>query len=210
MSLILEALRRSEAQRRLGAPPDLYGTPSGPITLRPRQGRWIGALLIAGLGLVLLVLAVRHASRPLPPVTAPTPTIAPLVSPPARPSDHTALPAASATALARELEAPLSPPAPPVPAPPHPPLPVPSPADPAAAGAEALSLDRLDASSRALLPPLRVSMHVYDPDPARRFALVDGRRLREGEFLAPDLRLVGIGRDGLHLDWRGRRLLLPR
>lgn len=84
----------------------------------------------------------------------------------------------------------------------------PQPADPAATAA--LSLDRLDAGSRAQLPPLRVSMHVYDPDPARRFVLIDGRRLREGDLLAADLRLVAIEREGLQLDWRGRPLHLPR
>lgn len=213
MSLILEALRRSEAQRRLGAPPDLYGTLAAPTAARKGFGRWIGPMLIAFLALVLLVLAARYASRPLPPGTVPMPATAPLAPSPARPADHTILPAASATALARELEAPVSPSAPAqLSPPPHPSLPAPLPLslEPAAASTEALPLDRLDAGSRALLPPLRVSMHVYDPDPARRFALVDGRRLREGEFLAPDLRLVAIGRDGLHLDWRGRRLLLPR
>lgn len=75
---------------------------------------------------------------------------------------------------------------------------------------DALDLNRLDAASRALLPPLRVSMHVYDPDPMRRFVLIDGRRLREGEALTPELRLVAIERDGLRFDWRGRALHRPR
>lgn len=232
MSLILEALRRSEAQRRLGAPPDLHGTLAAPTAARPVLGRWIAPMLIAGLVLVVLVLALRYDQRPLPPAPAPLPAAAPLAPSAAGPPDHAALPAASASALARELDAPLSPPSPPAAAAasagpaaapvmaavPLPPLAAPQPAsqlelapqpaDPAATAA--LSLDRLDAGSRAQLPPLRVSMHVYDPDPARRFVLIDGRRLREGDLLAADLRLVAIEREGLQLDWRGRPLHLPR
>lgn len=245
MSLILEALRRSEAQRRLGAPPDLHGTLAASTAARPELGRWIAPMLIAGLVLAMLVLMLFYGQRPLPPAPAPPPAAAPLAPSAAGSPDHAALPAASAGALARELDAPLSPPSPPaaaassarpeatpvmtapVPLPPlAAPQPVPQvelapqPADPAVTAAlpldrldavtAALPLDRLDAGSRAQLPPLRVSMHVYDPDPARRFVLIDGRRLREGDLLAADLRLVAIEREGLLFDWRGRSLHLPR
>jgi general secretion pathway protein B len=60
------------------------------------------------------------------------------------------------------------------------------------------------------LPPLRVSMHVYADDPARRFAIVDGQRRREGETLQPGLTLLEIRRDGLRLGWQGRVLWIPR
>jgi len=233
MSLILEALRRSEAQRRLGAPPDLHGTLAASTAARPELGRWIAPMLIAGLVLAMLVLMLFYGQRPLPPAPAPPPAAAPLAPSAAGSPDHAALPAASAGALARELDAPLSPPSPPAAAAssarpeatpvmtapvPLPPLAAaqsvphvelaPQPADPATTAA--LTLDRLDASSRAQLPPLRVSMHVYDPDPARRFVLIDGRRLREGDLLTADLRLVAIEREGLLFDWRGRSLHLPR
>jgi general secretion pathway protein B len=60
------------------------------------------------------------------------------------------------------------------------------------------------------LPALRVSMHVYADDPARRFAIVDGQRRREGETLQPGLTLLEIRRDGLRLGWQGRVLWIPR
>ena len=215
MSLILEALRRSEAQRRRGSPPGLHSATTDVPPPRSGSHRAVLALL-AGLGLLLVLLAVHRASAPdtagtapapetpvMPtgtasPATPPRPT-APAPAPP--PAMVGALPPA-ATALARELDAGAMPA---VSAPP----PAAMPAGPAAAG-DALPLDRLDAASRAMLPPLRVSMHVYDPDPARRFVLVDGRRVREGEALAPGLHLVAIEQDGLRLDWRGRLLHLPR
>jgi len=206
MSLILEALRRSEAQRRRGSPPGLHSASTDVPPPRSGSHRAVLALL-AGLGLLLVLLAVHRASVPETPVM-PTGTASPATPPkPAAPAS--APPPAiagssppAATALARELDAGAMPA---VSAPP----PAAMPAGPAAAG-DALPLDRLDAASRAMLPPLRVSMHVYDPDPARRFVLVDGRRVREGEALAPGLHLVAIEQDGLRLDWRGRLLHLPR
>jgi general secretion pathway protein B len=206
MSLILEALRRSEAQRRRGSPPGLHSASTDVPPPRSGSHRAVLALL-AGLGLLLVLLAVHRASVPETPVM-PTGTASPATPPkPAAPAS--APPPAiagssppAATALARELDAGAMPA---VSAPP----PAAMPAGPAVAG-DALPLDRLDAASRAMLPPLRVSMHVYDPDPARRFVLVDGRRVREGETLAPGLQLVAIEQDGLRLDWRGRLLHLPR
>lgn len=63
---------------------------------------------------------------------------------------------------------------------------------------------------RGGLPPLRLSMHVFAEDAARRFAIVDGARLREGEALAEGLQVLEIRRDGLRLAWQGRVLWLPR
>ena len=60
------------------------------------------------------------------------------------------------------------------------------------------------------LPPLRVSMHVYADDPARRFAIVDGQRRREGDLLQPAMPLLEIRRDGLRIGWQGRVVWVPR
>ncbi len=71
-------------------------------------------------------------------------------------------------------------------------------------------LARLPAAEREQLPPLRLSMHVYDPDPAARFVLIDGHRLRQGESVAQDVVVDTIRTDGVVLDIRGRRFLLAR
>lgn len=73
-----------------------------------------------------------------------------------------------------------------------------------------LAVGDLAAPLRAGLPPMRLSMHVFAEDPARRFAIVDGIRLREGDTLDAGLRLREIRRDGLRLEWQGRVLWLPR
>ncbi len=64
MSYILDALRKSDAQRRLGQPPDL-NTP-GPAPARPRRGRrrlWLPLVLIA-----LVVVAVAVGGRLVTPL----------------------------------------------------------------------------------------------------------------------------------------------
>jgi general secretion pathway protein B len=56
---------------------------------------------------------------------------------------------------------------------------------------------------------MKLSMHVYDPDPARRFAIIDGQRVTEGSQLG-SATVVEIRHDGVLLDVSGRRVLLPR
>jgi general secretion pathway protein B len=53
-------------------------------------------------------------------------------------------------------------------------------------------------------------MHVYADDPARRFAIIDGQRRREGETVLPGLALLEIRRDGLRFQWQDRVLWVPR
>ena len=223
MSLILEALRRSEAERRRAAPPSLLGD-VGPA--RPaRTSAWpmaLGGLLLGGL------LAAAAAwwwgvgrGAPVaeaPPAVVTAASVAPVASaPPAYDVPIEPLPAAA-----------YAPPPSPAPI-----TPAPRPAPEAAPVAEATitapiepeavtsatadtGLGPRDGDLRwsegvgDALPPLRVSMHVYADDPARRFAIVDGQRRREGEALQPGLVLLEIRRDGLRLGWQGRVLWIPR
>ena len=56
---------------------------------------------------------------------------------------------------------------------------------------------------------MKLSMHVYNPDPALRFAIIDGQRVGEGAQLGSAI-VLEIRRDGVLLDVSGRRVLLPR
>jgi general secretion pathway protein B len=67
----------------------------------------------------------------------------------------------------------------------------------------------LDPSTRGSLPPMKLSMHVYNADPALRFAIIDGQRVGEGAQLGSAI-VLEIRRDGVLLDVGGRRVLLPR
>lgn len=72
-----------------------------------------------------------------------------------------------------------------------------------------LPITALPAAERAALPPLKVTMHAYSADPARRFIIIDGQRIVEGGRIADGIMLIHIRRDGGEIDVRGHRLLLP-
>lgn len=71
-----------------------------------------------------------------------------------------------------------------------------------------MTLGDLDAGARDALPPLRMSMHLWNENPAQRFAIIDGRRITEGDAIG-DVRVVRIERDGVLLEWQGRGIRLP-
>lgn len=236
MSLILEALRKSEAERRRGLPPDLLAelppTPAQRTRAMPAWG-W----LVLGIGLLALVAWL--ALRPRPAIapsgtTADRPPNAEAQSMPSQdqapriePGTPTALPRItpqSARSVAQPMPAEPAPAAPQVPAPqenspaspvasiePPPPVPLPAPARVPTATPEpgrVLSLGELDAGAREALPPLRMSMHLWNENPTQRFAIIDGRRITEGDAIG-DVRVVRIERDGVLLEWQGRGIRLP-
>lgn len=68
----------------------------------------------------------------------------------------------------------------------------------------------LPLATRKALPALKVTMFVYSEDRSRRFAIIDGKRVNENGVMGNDLNLIEIQRDGMVLDFRGTRFLLPR
>lgn len=80
--------------------------------------------------------------------------------------------------------------------------------DPALAGVP--SIYELTLAARRSLPALKLNMHVYNDDPTRRFAIIDGARATEGQPLGNDLNVEAIRPDGIVLSYRGERFLLPR
>lgn len=249
MSLILEALKKSEAERRLGRAPDLL-TPARAAP--PRRPAWLAGFAL-GLALALLAVAlaawwfwpapapsgaiegqeeasgriapvpegraaqeapvpIRRSPRPQRIESAP-PAVAPAPAPreeafAARERESIALPAGDSPFTLPSEAPPSAPPAAsatPAPAPEPEPEPAPEPA------LESFpTLAWFTAAERDGLPPLRLSMHVYDANPQARFALIDGHRLRQGDTVTDGLQLAEIRPDGVVLDWRGRRFLLPR
>lgn len=65
-------------------------------------------------------------------------------------------------------------------------------------------------AQREGLPPLRLSMHVYDADPAARFVLIDGRRYRQGDAISDGLVVDAIRPDGALIARGGLRFLVAR
>jgi len=249
VSLILEALRKSEAERQLGRVPGLLT----PISLAPRRRSRRQVVWVALLALVLAALAgAWWLGRNGVAVSAPN-VDAPPASNDAAPTDATPPPGATPPAAAPEVSSAAAV-APTPPATVKPILPVAGPADlpsdpdftsteresrpmpppasalqppppvaleplPAQAPIETpttpseppvILLRNVSQAERSELPPLRLSMHVYNDDPAGRFVLIDGRRRMEGDRITKDVVLLAIRRDGALLDLRGRSVLIER
>jgi general secretion pathway protein B len=58
------------------------------------------------------------------------------------------------------------------------------------------------------VPDLRLDLHVYDPDPAKRFVFINMRKLREGDSLPEGVRLDSITQTGAKLTYRGTQFTL--
>lgn len=237
MSLILEALRRSEAERQRGKAPGLF-VEQQPLSRR-RRGR-VPAPALAGAAVLLVAIgagwtwrefargeAAEVAATPPPvaatapvPTPAPAPTPAPGPGPSLAPAAVSSSPPVAATAAAPPTGTAPRADAPVVTLPDAVPEPVATvdtaavapPVIPAAPGNEPAlpGLAALPAAERASLPPLKLSMHVYSDEPARRFVIVDGQRLVEGATPAPGIVVESIRRDGAVLAVNGRRVLLGR
>ncbi|HEV8693165.1 MAG TPA: general secretion pathway protein GspB [Lysobacter sp.] len=258
MSLILEALRKSEAERRRGQAPDLLSEAT-PVALpshttMSRSWPWLLATA-AALVVVLLALfwrsrdaltpasansaiaaspavvadkdrrtpaGVAHAAAipahaavmPTRATTAPTTPsktrtapASPAIVAPATASSEAGIAPPTATAASASTARPVI--APPASTPAIAPEPAPTPTAPSfASPAAPLRLADLPSEERQQLPALKVSMHMWAPDAAQRFAIIDGNRVGEGDRVG-DATIEAISQDGVMLAWRGRRIRLP-
>lgn len=243
MSLILEALRKSEAERRRGLPPDLHAelppAPARRAHVMPVWGWLVAAAAVCALALWLLVRAppapqvvaqpqpdpapaapvandaALPARTPAPlspavpvsaipgpaPVTPGTPTVDPRTDAPTAAATQPRVPPARPAATAPEAAARPAPT--PAPVATH----VPAAAPPDDPG-RVLALGELDPGTREALPPLKLTMHLWNEDPARRAVVLDGQRLAEGDHIG-GASVVRIERDGVLLEWQGRGIRLP-
>jgi general secretion pathway protein B len=209
MSLILDALRKAEADRQRGTLPGLHeavaaGPPAGPAAAS-RGGRRLGGLLAAGAALAALLVAAGWAAWPRPdgapaaavlPSPAPAPALASL--PPA--------PAAAPPAPAPLPQVVSAPPPPPPPAPP------PAMAAAATPGPIITRVQRLAAlppELRQQLPPLVVGGSVWSEQASVRFVVLDGQVLREGDSLAPGLVVLKLAPRAATLRWRDTLVEVP-
>jgi general secretion pathway protein B len=216
MSLILDALRKAEAERRRGTVPGLHSVaataPAAPPA--PAAGRR-GVALAAGLAALVLAAGALWAALgrepapaagqpdtrppapapvpPLAPTPAPTPPLA-AAAPPPLPVVVSAPPAVPG----REPPAPLA--APPAEGARPPGAPIIT---------QVRRLAELPAEQRRELPPLVVGGSVWSDQASARFVVLDGQVLREGDAAAPGLVLVKLAPRAATLRWRDMLLELP-
>jgi general secretion pathway protein B len=223
MSFILEALRKSEAARRRSEAPDLFSAMhDAPAPARERRQApvWIvGIVGVLSLGVATWLVLQRNPAPTAPtpqaaivdaPVDAPVaaPVVAapqpaqPIASPPP-PAQPVAAPSPPSPSSATVTTTPAAPPAAAV-LPEPPPAPRPPAPRPASDG-RPMALSELDAGSRKQLPALRMSMHMWNEDAGRRFVILDGQRVGEGDLIG-EAQVESITRDGVILNWQGARL----
>ncbi len=209
MSFILDALRKSENERRQQATPALAAAPQA--AAMKKRSLWVPVLVVV-LVLNAIIFITMFLTRDEPaPVAATTPIPAtPVVrslrkellagattAEPTR-APGTTTPtnrAASATPAAPVVKTPAVAPAPP----------------PAETIQEGLpSLGQLKAAGLVSVAELRVDMHVYAGDAAKRFVFINMKKYREGERLVEGPTIEQITPDGVIMVQQGNRFRLDR
>lgn len=217
MSYILEALKKAQAERQLGAMPTIdavsihVSEADGGASRKPLWFAVGAALIVAALG----AMAWWRMSQPEPPVV-----MLELAHPmPAALPPSVAVPGqgAAPAVVALPLPPPQSiviPQAQPAPVPAARPAPAPAPArvvayePPARAPApeEALPFARdLPEQVRGGLPQVAFGGYMYSPNPADRLLLIDKVLRREGDEVAPGLMLEKLLPTAAVMNYRGTR-----
>jgi general secretion pathway protein B len=205
MSSILDALKKSERQRRHGEA--LIFKQAGPGTmprlLRPALVVLVGVMLLAA---TLTAVYVRQKNAPVvatavpienQPVVPPAPTAAPA------PIEDLAEQAAveSTPKAASVVSAPLA-------------ASTAAPAPARAANPDGFGqvpwLSELPEVFRNSLPPLTVNIHVYTPDESQRILYINNRAVTRGEQIEGGVEMEEIVQDGVILRFRGQLFKLPR
>jgi hypothetical protein len=202
MSFILDALKKSEAERNRQSGPVLMDVRfAAPRRRLPVWALVLTGILVVNLAFLVYVLLRRTApaaAEALPAVqaAATTPSApAPALPEPRLPMPEPAIAIAVAPALPARATT-LSPDD-------RPAVPNTEEADADLPGAEDLKL------SGIALPELRLSLHAYDTTPANRYVLLNGMKLREGDSTAEGVIVERITAAGAVLSWHSRRFLLP-
>ena len=210
MSLILEALRKSEAERRRGNTPDVaMELPPAPLRTRSTTPAWLWPVVLLALAVAALAwwLATRvEVAEPATPAIASDaePTASPADVPAVVPRPVAAAPVtetpvvAAASPATETVAAPIaaSPPAVLTPArdipPPQAPIPPPPPPMPATSS----------------MSGVKLSMHMWDAAPDKRFVIINGQRMGEGDRNG-DVQVVAIERDGVVVERDGQQARVP-
>jgi len=217
MSLILDALKKSEAERQRGqAPHILSPLPAAPSHVHAGKASKLPWLILMAALFAMMVAAYFYAQSrvAVTPVITHLPAEKKAAQTAAIASDETSIPAVEAPKQVviekppvqqTETIAPVTT----VPAI----LPATTPPAPAIDESDTTpalaNLSDMPAEQRQQLPPLKLSMHVFSMDAGKRFAIIDGQRVNEGGLVGSVV-IEQIRQDGVVLSVQGQSYLLPR
>lgn len=233
MSFILDALKKSEAERQRQAGPALLEMRIVRPTRRLPPWAIIVGTLLFGSVLALAWIALRRPGSPASPASA-TASVAPAgpgavpgaqfpasvpaagpANAPAAGASSTSPPNASAQAGSVAALAPSAT----VPQPPSSASDDENPADaaPAVPPSAGMARERADTSGLrnyaelgGAMPELRLDLHVYAAKPAERYAFINMHKVREGEVTPEGATVKEITPDGVVLEYHGTEFLLGR
>lgn len=193
MSYILDALKKSDQQRRRGAAPTLLAPQSAPAVPVMRLSMLHVSLVVMLIGAGIVIGTLRPwQSEPRPASMVPA-TVDQAVAP----SVEVALPlpapmqaqppAQSGLALPAQAYAPVIPPAPAVPEQP------------------VMTMAELPLSIQQEIPKMTITVHAYSHVSKERLLGINDQMLKEGDDLMPGLLLEQITPDGMIMNYRGYR-----
>lgn len=205
MSLILDALKKSERERQRDKTPGLQSIHL-PLPRRERRSRWSLWLIAAIVAINAAVLAYWRMQQPTAPIlpvasTATSDAPKPNVSNPAEAAVQSSepsggastnsTPAASSSAaeFTRMVPAQTS-----------------AAQTPAESSLRIEEVGELPDTVRNNLPAMTFSFHVYSTNAQQRTIIINNRRVREGDEVSPGLQLQEITEDGVILLYQQHRI----
>jgi general secretion pathway protein B len=223
MSFILDALKKSEIERQRQSMPGLMDVPTS--LRRGRLPLWailLGSLL--AVNIVVLIIVLMRSAGPSAASTSGHNSSPASVVPPS--VDEHFSPLGSAPVYAPEIPVPpaaassnesAQPPSAPrviaQRAAPHTlrrPDPVLVDEEPTDNDEVLPSISEINLTGDQALPEMHLDVHVYATKPADRFVYINMRKYKEGNTLQEGPVLERIRRDGVVLNYRGLRFILPR
>jgi general secretion pathway protein B len=209
MSFILDALKKSEAERQRKSVPGFADIPDGRSEARSQRWWWIIGGLLAVNAAVLIGVFYVPATNEVGDVAAaaqrPAIVREALPPPPAGPA-----PFSEIVAEARRNRPPQD-----VPTTTEPqrqdPAPSNAPPKSRVTMSESLStMNELRADGSLRLPEMHLDIHVYSETPAERFVFINMTKYKEGDTLSEGPAVREIRTDGVVLEQGGTRFLMPR
>ena len=209
MSFILDALKKSETERQQQGPSDFANVPSSHESTGAPRWLWVLGLLLAVNLTVLLGVLLRNDTPEIVPASAQDsgaqqePAAGPSFSERIQEArDKESAARTNARPTTESVTGPAVEETAAVPAQPRP--------QPEFSVAALPTADELVANGQLQMADLHLDIHVYSEKPADRFVFINMVRHRERSRLAEGPVVQEITPEGVILNYRGTRFLLPR
>jgi general secretion pathway protein B len=210
MSFILDALRKSENERRDQAQPPLAAAPQAASVKKRSIWPPILAVVLA-INAIIFGALILTRDEPAPVAALPPPSSIPDAAPvQTAPTVKTAPPLKTNTPAPPPVASPAQPQTEPQTAPPAKPAADAEPQSSKTIQEGLPNINQLRSTGQISVPYLRVDMHVYSGDATKRFVFINMSKYREGGQLAEGPIIEEITTEGVIMTHEGRRFRLDR